>query len=730
MKLKDLRNQLQEQRRIRDKVAQVQSVEASTAAKVALEIEELQLGQLISELEKLPIERIKDATETKIKVEYLRRNGYLNAADIYRVSSGTIASIQGISPEVAVEIKSIVDAMAKAITQTLNIRISPNLENRTEAQLVADLEYLNIFKEKLRPSREILPELREKLNKSVADAAVVQSRLKWWFAGKDKRALAVNSLYTAGIFLGLPHVVMGAQAVETVLEFIPQKEKPVEELRSMFGAKSSTYYSLLEDIQGKPLAASTLSHFDQALINAIEGQEFDDALIKASMRKYQIFGTKFALTQKRVILGDEMGLGKTMQALGVITERHKAGAKRTLVVCPASVIINWTREIMDRTDLIPLRIHGDTQKVNLAKWVNEGGLALTTFDTLKSFAMTDEELATFKLDTIIVDEAHFAKNLHTGRSVAIQKWVSIAHYAIFLTGTPMENRIEEFMGLAAMLNRNIASALDLAVLAAGPEPFKVAVAPIYLRRNSIEVLKELPDLIESLQDCDWTGVSEDFYTEAVRSGNFMAMRRATYVPFENNVPSKMARLIELVDEAFENNEKVIVFSYFRKVLDSVLAHLGDRAVGPITGGVTPARRQAIIDDFTNSPTPKALVGQIQAAGTGLNIQSASVVILCEPQIKPSLETQAIARAHRMGQVKTVQVHRLHVESSVDAGLRAMLGRKQAEFDDYARYSALADGSSQAKDVAEHSLARTILLQERQRLNIESDADLVLKDEEI
>jgi SNF2 family DNA or RNA helicase len=125
-----------------------------------------------------------------------------------------------------------------------------------------------------------------------------------------------------------------------------------------------------------------------------------------------------------------------------------------------------------------------------------------------------------------------------------------------------------------------------------------------------------------------------------------------------------------------------------------------------------------------------LVGQIQAAGTGLNIQAASVVILCEPQIKPSLEVQAIARAHRMGQVPKVQVHRLILPESVDEQMLAMLAYKQSEFDDYARDSDLANQADGAKDASEESMAKVIVMEERKRLGInENDIEVQITDNE-
>jgi SNF2 family DNA or RNA helicase len=210
----------------------------------------------------------------------------------------------------------------------------------------------------------------------------------------------------------------------------------------------------------------------------------------------------------------------------------------------------------------------------------------------------------------------------------------------------------------------------------------------------------------------------------------MAMRRAAFSAAPDQLPSKLVRLIEIVEEAIESGQKVIVFSYFRTVITQVMQALGDKAIGPITGSVSSIQRQNIVDEFQNSPKPLALVGQIQAAGTGLNIQAASVVILCEPQIKPSLEVQAIARAHRMGQVRKVQVHRLILPESVDERMIAMLAYKQSQFDAYAKESDLADQASGAKDATEESMAKVIVMEERKRLGIEgAKAEFTMKDED-
>src|SRR5262249_44425091 len=152
---------------------------------------------------------------------------------------------------------------------------------------------------------------------------------------------------------------------------------------------------------------------------------------------------------------------------------------------------------------------------------------------------------------------------------------------------------------------------------------------------------------------DLEGDDLDAYRDAVAEGNFMAMRRAAYAPGTITGSAKLARLVEIVEEAGANDRKVVVFSFFKDVLAAVRYVLGERVIGTISGSVAPVERQQIVDQFSESLEPVVLVSQIQAGGVGLNIQAASVVILTEPQWKPTVEEQAIARSHRLGQIRPV-----------------------------------------------------------------------------
>ena len=142
--------------------------------------------------------------------------------------------------------------------------------------------------------------------------------------------------------------------------------------------------------------------------------------------------------------------------------------------------------------------------------------------------------------------------------------------------------------------------------------------------------------------------------------------------------------------------------------------------GPISGSVSAARRQEIVDEFSD-PEAGVLLSQIQAGGEGLNIQAASVVVLCEPQLKPSLEVQAIARAHRMGQKRSVQVHRLLSDEGIDPRIVELLGEKTRIFDEYARESATKDADQDAVESGEIAIEKQLMAEEKARVLGESPA---------
>lgn len=683
-------------------------------------------SQVLLELAKLPLEKLRDATDESVRLETLRKYGFTNVGSIYNSTEIALERIPGISLEAAQSLKSVADQMYLAVAQSITYGINLDELSTTDNKLITGLQGLELLRSGSKNSTSKMRPIAERIRSALPKTKPIRSRFRWFFTSSSKKDNALTALQELSYLIGEPTTIALVEIAVTALEKLEvSSTKPVDDFKS----KAGDYYAILEEVTNTRPNTSVNNHFDQDLLDRIAAQELDTSTIKATLRLYQNFGGKFALTQGRVIIGDEMGLGKTLQAISVLAHRKANGASRFLVVCPASVVTNWIREVTSRSDLAIIKIHGEDHKQELQNWIRSGGIGITTFDTLKSFEVGDDQIDSLKVDTVIVDEAHFIKNAATGRTRTIQRWLERAPNVIFLTGTPMENRVDEFIALAKLLDQQMGNDLSRVALAAGADSFRKTVAPIYLRRNTDEVLKELPELIEVTEFCTWEGVDKQNYANAVGVGNFMAMRRAAFHPLGDQIPSKLERLIELVDEAIAGGQKVIIFSFFRTVIEQVMQALGSRAVGPITGSVSSGMRQSIVDQFQADQNAHVLVGQIQALGTGLNIQAASVVILCEPQIKPSLEVQAIARAHRMGQVRKVQVHRLILPDSVDEKMLSLLASKQEEFEQYARNSELANTAAGAKEVREESMAKVIVMEERRRLGINGDSEKIILEDE-
>ncbi|MCB0914696.1 MAG: DEAD/DEAH box helicase family protein [Actinobacteria bacterium] len=684
-------------------------------AEVGAGVLQLRAAAVQAELNAVPVDRLRDAGGSGLRLGALADHGFRTVGDVLRATPQQLTAVPGVGSQTAAAVMAGARRVWDSIAADVPVRLDP--DNRTTAgtSLLGHLFLLDSI-------RVVEAELGAAPTRIVAElpalmhtAKPATSRVRWTFAGEQKKATATQSVQTLGAWMEWCDRT-GALATLTAAAHSPMPTP--DEVWADFQHRPGHYYALIEQLAGVGSAGvETPGDLPDEVVAKIEAAELDTSALRATLRGYQSFGARFALVQRRAIIGDEMGLGKTMQALALLAHLHAKGARRFLVVCPASVIFNWQREIAAHTTLTSVRIHGPAAEDGAAQWQRDGGIALTTFDTLKKLPVPTDPP-----DAVIVDEAHYIKNPRSGRSRAAAAWIRSTPRVVFLSGTPMENRVTEFIALVDYLRPEVARELDTFALVAGPQAFRREVAPVYLRRNTEEVLGELPDLLEVDEWEHFVGSDAHAYTEAVRQGNFMAMRRAAYLTPRPTDSAKLTRLLEIVDEVAANGRKTIVFSNFREVLDRVAAALPVHVAGPLSGSTTPARRQELVDEFSAPDGPAVLVSQIQAGGTGLNIQAASVVILCEPQIKPTLEQQAIARAHRMGQTRAVQVHRLLIEDTVDERILELLAEKEAEFDTYARTSATAGASAAAIDAGQlpTAMERRIVESEQARLGVRSE----------
>lgn len=664
------------------------------------------------ELDTIPVARLRDVTEGRLRITAFEQAGFRTVGAVRTRSRYELRRLPGVGAQTADQALAAAEQLAHAVRDTVAVRLDADAPDPATGALVVALHRLVEAGPDARRARGAALRLIGRLAEPVASAAPARGRLRPLFLGREARGRVAAAVETVRSVLAeaeeqrLP-LLFGQVCVDLLRADEPEAAAWVD-----FELRSAEYYGLLAELSGTgPDREAAEGFLPSAIADRVRGLRLDDTLLRVSLRGYQSFGARFALAQKRVVLGDEMGLGKTVQAIAALAHLAAGGENRFLVVCPASVLVNWTREIRARSALGVLPVHGPDRNEAFGEWLRSGGVALTTFDGLH--ALPDAEAAGVRPAMLVVDEAHYVKNPGTRRARAVAGWADRAEHVLFLTGTPMENRVAEFRSLIRLLRPEPAPSVGAAHGAAGSPAFRRAVAPAYLRRNQEDVLPELPALVRA---DEWVEFSEEdlrAYRAAVDDGHFMRMRRAAYAVPEAS--AKLARLRELVAEAAGNGHKVVVFSYFREVLATVRAALGDEVFGPVAGNVAAGRRQELVDAFGAARGHAVLLSQIQAGGTGLNMQAASVVILCEPQIKPTLEHQAVARAHRMGQIRGVQVHRLLTADSVDQRMMTLLARKDRAFDAYARRSDLAEAVPEAVDVSDGALARLIVEEEQLRL---------------
>ena len=636
-------------------------------------------------LQDIPIEEI-NRDKKGFRVKALREYGYETIADIAPISVYTIASVRGISEDAAYSIKKIVNDIVSKTRQGIKIRLSTDNQSEEATELVLALLQYHCSLAVSDDCSKLLSSSLQQITCAEEDLKVGLNGIRWFFSSKAKKEKAIEAF---NLLTSLKDNEYGRN-VGTQLDVADKIERTQgSDAWQDFSNNSIRYFNDLEDINPGVLGNDdSVYGLPEDLAREIQEECFFPDGLLCELRRYQEWGVKYILHQERVLLGDEMGLGKTVQAIATMVSLRNTGGTHFIVVCPASVITNWCREIRKMSLLSVTKVHGAGRKAALESWIKTGGVAVTTYETVAYCKLPDD----FKFKLLVVDEAHYIKNPGARRSINVKNLSVYAERLLFMTGTALENKVDEMISLIRILQPEIASKVQGMVFMASAPQFREAVFPVYYRRKREDVLTELPELIESREWCTLTRNEETFYEQAVLSKNYAEARRVSWNVDDLKDSSKAARLLELIDEAKSDGRKVIVFSFFRDTLRKVSMLLGDLCMNPINGSVTPQRRQEIIDEFDKAPAGTVLVAQIQAGGTGLNIQSASVVILCEPQFKPSIENQAISRAYRMGQTRNVLVYRLLCENTVDEKIMSTLESKQAIFDAFADKSMAAMAS--------------------------------------
>ena len=667
----------------RERTARQEAVEAGEA------VREAAAARLLGQM---PVDRLRDATRERLRVSALVEVGITTVGAVLE-QGGRLSLIEGVGELTGRRMLGAAETLRRLAEDEATVSIDPHDRTREVAHLLEALHTWEVWRQAARATdvvalAQVLRPLTGRMTPESTHLAVVS------------QGATVEDLHDL-----VDPLLERAEELTAALDRVRRSDPWAD-----FLGRPTDYFALLSEL-GLVEETGTYGDLPEDVIEAVREQELDGTHLRVSLRGYQSFAARFALVQRKVLIGDEMGLGKTIEALAALAHLAGEGGRWFLVVCPAAVVTNWVREVERRTGLASRRLHGNARSAALERWRREGGVAVTTYETLGSIW---GELDGFELDGLVVDEAHYVKNPEAQRSQRVGALAARTQYVILLTGTPLENRTSEFAALVGYLRPD---------LLGGPErpaaEFRRVVAPVYLRRNTEDVLVELPELVEVDEWLELSPADESAYRQTVADGSFMAMRRAAYSAGPRS--AKLQRLVEIVEEAEDNGRRLLVFSYFRDVLDEVVRALPGPVYGPITGSVPADQRQQIVDEFSAARGGAALVAQIQAGGVGLNIQAASVVVLCEPQVKPTTEWQAVARARRMGQLDSVQVHRLLAEDSVDERMVEILSGKSEIFQQFARISATAQAAPEAYDVSEADLARQVVAAERERLFPERSA---------
>jgi superfamily II DNA or RNA helicase len=438
----------------------------------------------------------------------------------------------------------------------------------------------------------------------------------------------------------------------------------------------------------------------------------------AMLYPYQVEGVAFLAARKRALLADEMGLGKTAQAIAAMTRMmRKDGVRRTLIVCPSSLKRQWEREIERFAGLASPRVAvlGGRREERRALYETPPEVLITSYE----LARTDEsDVVSLAPDLLILDEAQKIKNWRTKTADVIKRIPS--RFAFVLTGTPLENRLDDLYSLMQVIDPHVFgplwrfnqefTELDERGRVTGYknlDGLRRRVASVMRRRRKEEVLKELPAQIVNRLTVLMTREQASFHEDSARQigmllsvlkkrpltpleerrllRSFQRMRMACdaagLVDKTTHGAPKLNELEGLLEElCVQAGHKVVVFSEWERML-AMAAEVCDSlgvAYVRLHGAVPSDARGRLIDRFFSDPDCKVFLST-DAGGVGLNLQAASHVINLDLPWNPAVLAQRIARVHRIGQPNAVNVILMISEASFEENLELALDAKRALF---------------------------------------------------
>ncbi|MCC5844997.1 MAG: DEAD/DEAH box helicase [Verrucomicrobia bacterium] len=437
--------------------------------------------------------------------------------------------------------------------------------------------------------------------------------------------------------------------------------------------------------------------------------------LQATLRPYQEYGVRWLRFLEQGgfggILADDMGLGKTLQTLvwlALPRVRADESQQPALIVCPASLVENWIEEANRfLPGLTAVAIHGSKRKP-LWEQAATADLVVIAYSLLRRDLA---EATAIEWSALVLDEAQHIKNPGTQNALAAKKLK--AGHRVVLTGTPMENQVRDLWSLMDFLmpgyldtQAKFQKRFGAPIQAGGPGAasamnlLRRKIKPFLLRRLKTDVAKDLPPRLEKRVYCDLTPAQRALYETlearvkqeaeaAIKAGKpqiavlqgLMRLRQVCCHPAllpDNPIDEsgKMDMFLELLDEVIDGGHRVLVFSQFTSMLALLRDELTRREIAHSYLDGSTQNRQALVNEFNQSPDIPVFLISLMAGGTGLNLTGADVVIHYDPWWNPAVEDQATDRAHRIGQDRTVYSMKLITRNTLEARVTLLQDKKR------------------------------------------------------
>lgn len=524
---------------------------------------------------------------------------------------------------------------------------------------------------------------------------------------------------------GLSAVAELAEGLELSAEELEEGHIRVPEYRSFY------LDQVLRENEGivEVKRSSSYKAFLRSMKNVEDSDYEVPAGLNAELRPYQKFGFRWLMTLGAMgfggILADDMGLGKTVQAiayLAAVKENYEGDTPRhSLIICPASLVYNWESEIHRFAPGLTVETvvgGAGSRKEKIRK--SRADILLTSYDLLKRDVEAYQEAL---FDTVFIDEAQNIKNHGTQTAKAVKALGCARRFA--LTGTPIENSLSELWSIFDFLMpgflggyKHFKEKYEQPVAArqdeVAAERLRRMIRPFILRRLKKEVLKELPDKLEEVVYSRMETAQREIYEarvqrlldslskqsqEEYRVGKLQILAELTHLRqlccdpslvYENynGGAAKVDTCVELVNNAVEAGNKVLLFSQFTSMLDIIRRRLDEAGIGYyiLTGSTSKEKRNELVKSFNGDGPPVFLIS-LKAGGTGLNLTAASIVIHFDPWWNQAAQNQATDRAHRIGQQQVVTVYKLIMKDTLEEKILEMQERKAGLSEEI-----MADGS--------------------------------------